>query len=203
MSKILVYNPRMKLLIDIFPLLLFFAAFKYHDIYVATAVLMAGMPLQLLTLKLIGQRIQTIHIAMLGAVLIFGGLTLLLRDDSFIKWKPTITYWAFGIAIVLTQKFGKKPALAYVLDSQISLPTLIWHKLDIYWSGFCAFLGVLNLYFAFYHNPAASEAVRTATWVNFKVFGIIGLTIVFLLVQSVLIFKNLKLLPKSKDNRSE
>ena len=177
----------MKLLFDVFPLVLFFGAYKYYDIYIATAVAIASCVVQVAVFWSRNKRFETMHLVTLGVIVVFGGLTLVLRDDSFIKWKPTIVNWIFAVIIVGSQFVGRRTALEILLGSKLKLPEAIWRRVNLSWGLFFLIVGFLNVYVAFYFRPELSEQVRTDFWVNFKVFGLMGLTLVFAVVQMLFI----------------
>ena len=181
----------MKLLFDLMPLLIFFAAFKFYDIYTATAAAILATFVQVGLFWARHRRFETMHLVTLGVLSVFGGLTIVLQDDAFIKWKPSVVNWAFAAAIFGTLLFGKKSALEHIMGRQISLPGPVWLKLNIAWSVFFGLMGLLNLYVAFYHNLAADEETRTQTWVNFKVFGLTGLTLGFVVLQMFFLSRHL------------
>ena len=181
----------MKLLFDLMPLLIFFAAFKFYDIYTATAAAILATFVQVGLFWARHRRFETMHLVTLGVLSVFGGLTIVLQDDAFIKWKPSVVNWAFAAAILGTLLFGKKSALEHIMGRQLSLPGPVWRKLNIAWVVFFCLMGLLNLYVAFYHNLGADEETRTQTWVNFKVFGLTGLTFGFVLLQMVFLARHL------------
>lgn len=187
----------MKFLFDFFPVIVFFAAFKIYGIYVATAASIAAAALQVGLFWLRHRRFERMHLFTLAILAVFGGLTLALRDDTFIKWKPTIVNWAFALAMAASQFIGEKSALERMLGAQLALPTAVWRRLNGSWAAFFFVLGLLNIYFAFYYGLDQSEAARQAVWVNFKVFGLLGLTLLFTLAQGVVIAKHL---PSDKDS---
>jgi len=175
----------MKLLFDFFPLLFFFAAFKFYDIYVATAVAIAASFVQVFTHRLRKGKFESMHLITLGVIGVFGGLTLILRDDTFIKWKPTIVYWLLGATTIGSHFVGKKTAIEHLIGKQIRLPNHIWVKQNLSWGFFFLVLGMINIYVAFYYAPELDAARRQEIWVNFKVFGLMGITMVFIIIQSV------------------
>ena len=169
----------MKLLFDFFPLLLFFAAFKLYGIYVATATAIVASFLQVGGYWWKKRRFEAMHLLTLGVIVVFGGLTLALHNDTFIKWKPTILYWIFAILILGSHFIGSKTAMERLLGSQMPLPPAVWARFNMNWGIFFLCMGVLNLYFAFYFAPQRDELWRQEMWVNFKVFGSMGLTLLF------------------------
>ena len=183
----------MKLLFDLFPLLIFFAAFKFYDIYIATAAAILATFVQVGVFWSKHRRFETMHLVTLVVISVFGGLTIVLQDDVFIKWKPTIVNWAFTVVILGFLVMGKKSALEHMMGKQITLPLPVWKKLNTAWAVFFLFMGLLNLYVAFYYNLDADDETRTQTWVNFKVFGLMGLTLVFVVIQMMFLAKYIEL----------
>lgn len=172
----------MKFLFDFFPVILFFAAFKIFGIYVATAVIMAASVAQIAIHWLKNRKFETMHVLTLGAVLVLGTATLVLHDERFITWKPTLAYWLTSLVFVGSHFFaGKKPVIQRILGDQIALPKSVWTKLNIAWAAFFALCGVLNL--------VVARMFSLDTWVNFKLFGFLGLTLAFALVQGMFISK--------------
>ena len=171
----------MKLLFDFFPLLLFFAAFKLAGIYVATAVAVVASFVQVGGYWWKHRRFETMHLLTLGVIVVFGGLTLILQNDTFIKWKPTILYWIFASIIFGSLWIGNKPAMERLLGAQLALPAPIWRRFNLSWGIFFLCMGMLNLYVAFYFALDHDAAWRNEMWVNFKVFGSLALTFLFTL----------------------
>ncbi|MGI4814330.1 MAG: septation protein A [Janthinobacterium lividum] len=166
----------MKLLFDLFPLLLFFVAFKLQGIYVATVVAILATLIQIGWVAWRHRRVDPMLWLSLGIVVVFGGATLVLHDETFIKWKPTALYWAFAIGLVVAQMgFGKNPIEA-MMQKQLTLPSPVWLRLNFAWAVFFALLGILNLFVAYNFT--------TDAWVNFKIFGTTGLVFVFVVAQS-------------------
>ncbi len=172
----------MKFLFDIFPVVLFFVAYKFADIYVATGVAIAATFAQIGWLWFRGRKIDTMLWVSLGIIVVFGGLTLALHDETFIKWKPTVLYWLFAAGLALSHLVFKKNLIRVMMEKNMSLPEPIWSKLNLSWVGFFAIMGVLNLYFAYRFS--------TDTWVNFKLFGGLGLMLVFVVAQGLLLQKH-------------
>jgi intracellular septation protein len=171
----------MKFLFDFFPVVLFFVAFKLADIYVATGVAIAATFVQVAWLKLRGKRVDAMLWASLAIIAVFGGATLLLQDETFIKWKPTVLYWLLGLVLAGSALLFRRNLLRTMLSQQVQLPDPVWSRLNWSWIGFFAFVGALNLYVAYNYS--------TDLWVNFKLFGGMGLMLVFVLVQAALLAK--------------
>ena len=169
----------MKLLFDTFPVILFFAAFKLYGIYVATAVAMAATAGQIGWVWLRHGKVDKMLWVSLAVILIFGGATLLLQDETFIKWKPTVLYWLFAGTLAVAATVFKKNLVRGMLEHQVAMPDLVWNKLLASWIAFFGTMGIVNLVVAFNFS--------TDTWVNFKLFGGIGLMLVFVLLQAVLL----------------
>lgn len=186
----------MKFLYDLFPLLLFFAAFKLYDIYIATAVAIAASFLQVGLFWIKHRRFETMHVVTLGVIAVFGGMTLLLHDDTFIKWKPTLVYWILSVLVLASQWFGKKPAIERMMSSQIALPAMVWKRLNLSWGLFFAVLGAVNLYVAFFYALDLDTAARQEIWVNFKVFGLLGITLVFVVIQAFFMARHIQTKPE-------
>ena len=188
----------MKLLYDLLPLLFFFAAFKLYDIYVATAVAIVATIVQVGAQWLKHKRLETMPLVTLGVLVVFGGLTLALHDDTFIKWKPTLVYWVLATLILASQWIGKKTLVERLLGAQVSLPPAVWARQNFAWGLFFVVLGALNLYVAFYFRLDLDAATRQEIWVNFKVFGLLGLTLLFMLAQGMLMARHMSE-PNEKD----
>jgi intracellular septation protein len=184
----------MKFLFDYFPIICFFVAYKLWGIYVATAVTMATSFIQICVFWLCYRRFEKLHIITFVMVMLLGGSTLIFHKDIFIKWKPTIVYWAFGLTLLGSQIFSKKTIMQHMLDEKVSLPVLIWRRLNISWGIFFLVLGFINVYVIYNFS--------TNTWVNFKLFGTLGIIMVFAVAQSLYMSKYMqadKELPKKKD----
>ena len=171
----------MKFLFDIFPVVLFFIAYKLSDIFVATAVAIAATFVQIGWVWVRHRKVEPMLWVSLAIIAVFGGATLLLRDETFIKWKPTVLYWLFGLALLVADHGFNKNLIRAMMGSQIVLPERIWTRLNQSWVGFFVVMGLLNLYVAY--NFA------TDTWVNFKLFGSTGLMLVFILGQAAFLSK--------------
>jgi len=167
----------MKFLFDFFPIILFFIAYKIHGIFAATAVAIAASFLQVGLYWLKHHKVETAHIVTLVLIAVFGGLTLILQDETFIKWKPSVINWLFGIVFIGSQYIGRKTIVERMMGANISLPSFVWPKLNMAWAVFFIFLGFANLYVV--------QNYDTDTWVDFKLFGMMGLTLTFLLIQGI------------------
>lgn len=174
----------MKFLLDFFPILLFFIAYQVWDIYAATAVAVAAAGLQVGWQRLRHGRVEKMQAVTLGLLVVFGGLTLLLRDPVFIKWKPTVVNWLFAIAFLVTAYVGERSLLQRMMGHAVSLPEAVWRRLNWAWIGFFVAMGALNLIVAYQF----AEDV----WVNFKLFGLMGLTLLFVLAQAPYLAKHME-----------
>ncbi|WP_029934817.1 septation protein A [Thiomicrospira pelophila] len=170
----------MKLLFDLFPVFLFFIAYKMYDIYVATGVIIVATIIQVSYLYARHRRVEKIHLITLGLIVLLGGATLLLHDERFIAWKPTIVNWGFALVFLASHYvMGNKPIVRRMMDAMIELPDQIWIRLSYLWIGFFIFSGLINLWV--YYNFSLDA------WVNFKLFGLMGLTFAFILLQGLYI----------------
>jgi len=171
----------MKLLFDLFPVILFFIVFKIAGVFAATATAIAATFVQVGWVKYRHGKVDTMLWVSLGIITVFGGATLLLHDETFIKWKPTILYWFFAAALLFSALVLKKNLMRSLLQEKMALPDFVWHRLNLSWSAFFALLGILNLYVAYNFS--------TEGWVNFKLFGATGIMLVFILAQAALLSK--------------
>ena len=187
----------MRFLFDFFPVILFFIAFKLAGIYVATAVAIAATFVQVGWLKLRGRRVEPMLWASLGIIVLFGGATLLLQDVTFIKWKPTVLYWLFGAVLAGALAF-RRNLIRVMLSEQVRLPDAVWSRLNWSWIVFFAFMGAINLYVAFSFSETYCASVldvveknncQNNVWVNFKLFGGMGLMLAFVVAQSFFLAK--------------
>ena len=166
----------MQLLFDFLPVIAFFVAYKLAGIYVATGVIIAAVIVQTAVQWLRHRRVSTMALISAGLVLVFGGLTLLVHDKQFIQWKPTVVNWLFAIGFLASQFIGGQPLVQRMLGTHVELPRRSWTRLNLSWVVFFLVMGAANLYVAY--NFAE------ATWVNFKLFGVLGLTVLFIGIQS-------------------
>ncbi|WP_396433248.1 septation protein A [Limnohabitans sp.] len=177
----------MKLILDFFPILLFFGAYKMADIYTATAVLMGATVLQTAIIYKIDGKLQTLHKITLLLVVGFGALTLVLQDERFIKWKPTLLYTGLAMALAIAHWWMKKNFLHLLLGQQLQLPAPVWNRLNLSWMLYFLFMASINAYVAHYFS--------TEAWVNFKLWGY-AFPLVFILLQGIYVSRHL---PKDDD----
>lgn len=169
----------MKIFFDLLPVLLFFVAYKVSGIFAATGVAIVATFLQIGWAWWRHRKIETMQWMSLAVIVVFGGATLLLHNETYIKWKPTVLYWLIALGLLVSlHAFGKNPMRA-VLGAQFSLPDAVWTRLNAAWAGFFALMGSLNLYIAFRYS--------TDAWVNFKLFGFTGLMLIFIIAQALLL----------------
>lgn len=173
----------MKFILDFFPILLFFGAYKLEGIYTATAVLMAATVVQTGLIYALDRKLQTLQKVTLVLVLTFGVLTLVLQDDRFIKWKPTVLYAGMGLFLGLAQLVWRKNFLQLLLGSQLRLPAPVWDRLSLAWATYFLFMAATNAYVAALYS--------TETWVNFKLWGY-AFPVVFIVGQGFYIARYLK-----------
>jgi intracellular septation protein len=203
----------MKFLFDMFPVILFFGVFKWGEshtdaaqsmvgqylsglvsggavgpeqapILLATAVAIIATIAQIGYLLLRGKKVDGMLWVSLAIIVVFGGATIYFHNEAFIKWKPTVLYWVFAIVLVGAQLLMNKNLIRLMMKAQIDLPDPIWTRLNMAWAAFFAAMGVINLYIAF-NFP-------TSTWVNFKLFGFMGLMIAFVVAQTMFLSKYIK-----------
>ena len=172
----------MKQLFDFIPLIVFFTAYKMYDIYVATAVLIAATVIQYGLTLIVNRRLEKAQWFTVIAVLLFGGVTLALRDETFLKWKAPIVNWIFATVFLGSQFIGDKCLVERVMGNAIQLPKEIWSRLNLSWVVFFAITGTANYYVAFNHHEY---------WVDFKVFGSLGITFLFMIFQTVYLFRHI------------
>jgi intracellular septation protein len=165
----------MQFLIDLLPVIAFFVAYKLADIYVATVVLIVGVLAQTLYSWVRHRKVSPMLLASAVLVLVFGGLTLAIHDPTFIKWKPSIVNWLFAGAFLASHFLRGPTIIQRMLGENVTLDDGSWRRLNLAWVGFFLFAGALNLFVAFRYDES--------TWVNFKLFGLMGLTLAFALAQ--------------------
>ncbi len=172
----------MKAFIDFIPILLFFIAYKFYDIYVATAVVIVASVVQAGYVYLTEKRIPGMLLASTGLIVLLGAATLILQDDNFIKWKPTVVNWLFAAVFIGSLYVGSKPLLQRMMEGAFEhLPLSVWQRMSWVWALFFISVGIINLWVAYTFD--------TDTWVNFKLFGLLALTFVFIIAQSLYLMK--------------
>jgi intracellular septation protein len=174
----------MKLFLDFFPIILFFAAFKLWGIYVATAVAIVATIGQIAWFRYKFGKVEPMQWMSLGVIVLFGGATIVAQNETFIKWKPTVLYWLMGGALLVGQLFFKKNLLKSLMGAQLVLPEAAWRVMNWSWTAFFAVMGVVNLWVAFNFD--------TDTWVNFKLFGGLGLMAAFVIAQALYLSRYMK-----------
>jgi intracellular septation protein len=202
-----IIRPLMKILFDLFPVILFFGVFKlagsnpdstqalaaaigyqadsaHLPVLFATAMAIIATLGQIIWVKLKHGKVDTMLWVSFAIILVFGGATLLLHDEAFIKVKPTALYWLFGGVLLFSKILFKKNLIRSLMEEKMQLPERIWNQLNLAWSGFFIFLGILNLYVA-WNFP-------TDTWVNFKLFGASGIMLVFIVLQAMMVAKHIE-----------
>jgi len=185
----------MKLFFDFLPIILFFIAYKTYDIYVATAVAIAASLILVAYTWLRTHKLEPMQLVSLGLIVVFGGATLWLKNPLFIMWKPSILYVLFAAAFLGSQFIGEKTLVERMMGSLMSAPQTIWRQVNIAWVGFFIALAGLNLYVAYNFDEA--------TWVNFKLFGLMGITLVFMLAQGLWLGKHATMLDSATEPVAE
>ena len=166
-----------KLLFDLLPVLLFFVAYKAADLYVATGVAIVASLAQIGWLKMRSRPVEGMQWAGLAIIVVFGGMTLLFHDETFIKWKPTVLYALFCVVLVVARYGLRRNLIRLAMEKTVRVPGPVWDRLNLGWAGFFAAMAVLNLWVAY--------GFSTETWVNFKLFGTLGLTLAFVVAQAL------------------
>lgn len=220
----------MKLLVDFFPILLFFAAYKLAGIYVATGVAIAASAILVGWTWARSRRVETMPLVTLGLLVLFGGMTLALRDPIFVMWKPTIVNWLFAAAFLGSQWIGKQSLIERMMGKAVDIPSAVWTRLNLMWVAFFVVTGLVNLFVVyigsgFFSAQQALIAVaglqdidlatcatqftgsllslcndaqaREEIWVNFKLFGMMGMTLVFVIAQSFYLARHMKDQPRT------
>jgi intracellular septation protein len=167
----------MRLLFDFLPIVAFFVVYKFFGVYIATAAAILISLFQVISHWFKHRSVPSIQLISLILILLFGGSTLLFHNELFIKWKPTVLYWMLAFAALLSQYFAKKPLIQHLLETNIALPQPVWSSLNRNWIIFFTLMGGLNLWIAY--------SFDTNIWVNFKLFGLLGMTFLFILIQAI------------------
>ncbi|VVD64792.1 septation protein A [Pandoraea anhela] len=174
----------MKFLFDLLPVILFFVAFKFAGIYVATGIAIVTTIVQVIWMWFRHRKVEPMQWVSLAIIVVFGGATMLLHDETFIKWKPTALYWLFGVTLFVAELMFGKNLIRAMMEKQMTLPEHLWRAVNFSWALFFLAMGVLNLVIAYHFS--------TDTWVDFKLFGGMGLMVVFIVVQSLWLAKYIK-----------
>ncbi len=164
---------------DLLPIILFFVAYKLYGIFTATIVAIVAVLAQVSLTAIRGKKPEMMQLITLGMVIVLGGATLLFKNELFIKWKPTAVYWVLGITFAITAMVSKKNLVQKMLEKNLELPEKAWSTLNTSWCGFFFLMGILNLFVVYNFD--------TNTWVNFKLFGTLILTLIFAGIQGLLI----------------
>lgn len=167
----------MQLFLDYIPIVVFVVAYFNKDIYFATTALMITMPVVLALQWLITRKVSKIYLASTALVLILGGVTLFLRNPTFIYWKPTVLNWVVAAVFLGSQWIGEQPIVRRMLGSAVELNESQWNRLNQIWVGFFTVSGAANIYVAY--------SFPEEFWVKFKLFGMLGMTFVFVLIQGI------------------
>ena len=174
----------MKLLLDFFPIALFFIVFKVYGIYAATAIAIVATVLQIAWMRYKNGRVDTMQWISLGVNVVFGGATLLTQDETFIKWKPSVLYWLMCSTLWVGYFVFKRNFIQSLMGTQIELPQDIWGRLLHVWAAFFMLMGFINLWVAYNFD--------TDTWVSYKLFGGLGLMLVFVVLQGLFLSRYMK-----------
>lgn len=174
----------MQILYDFFPILIFFFVYKISGIYAATASAIIVSFIQMISYFIKHHKFEKLQVITFLLIAILGGITIVLHNPIFIKWKPTAINWVFALIFLSSHFIGKKTLVQYVMDKKISLPDEIWVKLNFSWVIFFVFVGTLNLYVIYHYS--------TDVWVNFKLFGLLSISLIFALCQGIYLGRHLK-----------
>lgn len=174
----------MKLLLDFLPIIIFFAVYKgTGDIIIATAVLIPATLAQMAYTWFRTHKVETMQLVTLVLVVLMGGATVLFQDKTFIQWKPSVVNWLFGLAFLASQFIGRKTVVERLMGGALSLPALIWRRLNFAWVLFFIAMGFANI--------AVVYTMSEEAWVNFKLFGMLGLTLIFIIGQGLYLSRHL------------
>jgi len=215
----------MKILFDLLPIILFFVVYKFAGIYWATGAAIAAAALQVAWVWWREHRVDKLLLATLGLIVVFGGLTIALRDPIFVMWKPTLVNWLFGAAFLGSQWIGERPLTQRMMGQAITVPAPVWRRLNLTWALFFGVLGLTNLFVVYWASgfyqaqhallqatgkdaidlaacaaqfsdallALCNEAhVREGYWVNFKLFGMMGLTLLFVVAQALYLGRHIE-----------
>ena len=174
----------MKLFLDFFPIVLFFIVFKTYGIFAATAIAIAATVVQIAWMRFKNGKVDTMQWVSLGVIVVFGGATLVTQDETFIKWKPSVLYWLMCFTLWVGYFFFKRNFIQALMGAQLELPQEVWGKLLHAWAAFFMLMGFINIWVAYNFD--------TDTWVSYKLFGGLGLMLVFVVLQGLFLTRYMK-----------
>lgn len=197
------HDINMKFLFDFFPIILFYLAYKFPGIFcapgsfavcqdmkpffVATGVAIVATVLQVSFYWIRHRRFERMHLITLALIMVLGGATLYFQDPNFMMWKVSVVNWVFAVVFLASQFIGKKSITERMMSATITLPASIWSRLNLSWVSFFLLIGIVNLYVA--------KSFDESTWVDFKLYGVLGLTFGFIILQMVYLSRHI-----SEDN---
>lgn len=177
----------MQMFYEILPVFLFFIAFKFYDIYVATIVGIVATIIQVIATRAVTGKWDRKQVITMLVFVVFGSMTLYFHNPIFVKWKPTIVFWIFSIAILITHRFTSKPLMQRMMEGALqnsaSIPSYVWGRVNLMWAGFFIIMGAINLYVAYYLSNDA--------WVNFKFYGITSALFLISIIQALYLVRYL------------
>ena len=204
----------MKLLFDFFPIILFFVSYYQASFFIentfvgslidpakpdfiqatilATGVAIVASFIQVSAHWVRSRKFEKMHLFSLALITVLGGITIMLGNPAFVQWKPTVLNWLFAAVFFISFFIGEKTLIERAMGEQITLPDSVWFRLNLSWVIFFMISGAANLYVAFYFAPEMDEATRMDYWVNFKLFGLMGLTIVFVILQAIYLSQHIE-----------
>ena len=177
-----IWLTNMQLLVDFLPIIIFFVVFKLYGMYAATAAIIVAMAAQIAVQWFRERKVNKMLLVSGVLVALFGSATLVLRNPIFIQWKPTIVNWLFAAAFLGSQFIGQQTLIERVMGHAVQLTQTMWRKLNLMWVANFAFLGAANIYVVYNFDEE--------TWVNFKLFGMLGLTLIMAVGQAIWISMN-------------
>ena len=203
----------MKLLVDFFPINLFFISYHQANFLVentfigsmldptkselitativATGVAIVASFVQVTYHWIMTRKFEKMHLFSLALITVLGGLTIMFGNPDFVKWKPTVLNWLFAGVFFISFFIGEKTLVERAMGNQIELPDFVWNRLNIAWVVFFIISGAANLYVAFYYALELDEKTRMDTWVDFKLFGLMGLTLLFIILQAIYLTRHI------------
>lgn len=185
----------MKLLFDLFPIILFFTVYKLYGFFPATTVAILASLIQIGLIWLKKRRIERMYLITCGLIVVLGGTSIILQNELFFQWKPTAINWLFALTFIGSHFIGNKPIIQRMMEKNVSLPKLIWKRLNISWIIFFIVMGIANIYVVYHFDMN--------TWVNFKLFGVLGLTLVFIVLQAIYLTRHADLEDNLKNEQDK